>query len=174
MSLRKLPLALSAALLAFAANAAEQPAPTTSYLLKADRVFDARSEHTHSGWAVLVQGDKIAAVGPADQVKAPSDAQMIDLPGTTLMPGMIDAHSHIFVHPYNETLWNDQVLKEPLPYRTIEAVDHVRATLMAGFTALRDLGTEGAGYADVDVQRAINEGLIPGPHLFVDPRHGGQ
>src|SRR5579863_2165835 len=170
MSLRKLPLALSAALLAFAANAAEQPAPTTSYLLKADRVFDARSEHTHSGWAVLVQGDKIAAVGPADQVKAPSDAQMIDMPGTTLMPGLIDAHSHIFLHPYNETLWNDQVLKEPLAYRTIEAVNHVRDTLMAGFTALRDLGTEGAGYSDVDVQRAIDEGLIPGPHLFVATR----
>jgi len=92
------------------------------------------------------------------------------MPGTTLMPGMIDAHSHIFLHPYNETLWNDQVLKEPLPYRTIEAVNHVRDTLMAGFTALRDLGTEGAGYADVQVQKAINDGLIPGPHLFVATR----
>src|SRR5574337_717601 len=83
---------------------------------------------------------------------------------------VIDAHSHIFLHPYNETLWHDQVLHEPLPYRTIEAVRHVRATLLAGFTALRDLGTEGAGYADVDVQRAIDEGLIPGPHLFVATR----
>ena len=128
MSLRKLLLALCASLLAFAANAADKPAPTTSYLLKADRVFDARSEHTHAGWAVLVQGDKIAAVGPAAQIKAPSDAQVIDMPGTTLMPGMIDAHSHIFLHPYNETLWNDQVLKEPLPYRTIEAVNHVHDT----------------------------------------------
>ena len=170
MSLRKLSLALCASLLAFAARAADQPPPATSYLLKADRVFDARSEHTHSGWAVLVQGDKIAAVGPADQIKAPGNAQVIDMPGTTLMPGLIDAHSHIFLHPYNETLWNDQVLKETLSYRTIEAVNHVRDTLMAGFTALRDLGTEGAGYADVDVQRAINEGLIPGPHLFVATR----
>ena len=170
MSLRKLSLALCAPLLAVAANAADAPAPTTSYLLKADRVFDARSEHAHSGWAVLVQGGRIAAVGPADQVKAPNDAKVVDMPGTTLMPGMIDAHSHIFLHPYNETLWNDQVLKETLPYRTIEAVNHVHDTLMAGFTALRDLGTEGAGYADVDVQRAINEGLIPGPHLFVATR----
>ena len=170
MSLRKLPLALCASLLAFAVNAADIPAPTTSYLLKGDRVFDARSEHTHAGWAVLVQGDRIAAVGPADQIRAPSDARVIDLPGTTLMPGMIDAHSHIFLHPYNETLWNDQVLKETLPYRTIQAVTHVHDTLMAGFTALRDLGTEGAGYADVDVQRAINEGLIPGPHMFVATR----
>jgi imidazolonepropionase-like amidohydrolase len=170
MSLRKLLLALCTSLLALAASAADKPAPTTSYLLKADRVFDARSEQTHSGWAVLVQGDRIAAVGPADRIEAPAGAQVINMPGATLMPGMIDAHSHIFLHPYNETLWNDQVLKEPLAYRTIEAVNHVRATLMAGFTALRDLGTEGAGYSDVDVQRAIDQGLIPGPHLFVATR----
>jgi imidazolonepropionase-like amidohydrolase len=170
MPLRNLLLALCASWIALAASAADMPAPTTTYLLKADRVFDARSEQTHSGWAVLVQGDKIAAVGPASQITAPADARVIDMPGTTLLPGLIDAHSHIFLHPYNETLWNDQVLKEPLAYRTIEAVNHVRDTLMAGFTALRDLGTEGAGYSDVDVQRAINEGLIPGPHLFVATR----
>ena len=171
MPLRKLLLALCASLLATAAGAADEPAPpATSYLLKADRVFDARSEQTHAGWEVLVRGDKIAAVGPADRIQAPADAQVIEMTGTTLMPGMIDAHSHIFLHPYNETLWNDQVLKEPLAYRTVEAVNHVRDTLMAGFTALRDLGTEGAGYSDVDVQRAINEGLIPGPHLFVATR----
>ena len=171
MSLRKLLLTLCTSLLALTAGAAEKPsAPTTSYLLKADRVFDARSAQTHSGWVVLVQGDRIAAVGSADQIKAPADARVIDMPGATLMPGMIDAHSHIFLHPYNETLWNDQVLKEPLAYRTIEAVNHVRATLLAGFTALRDLGTEGAGYSDVDVQRAIDQGLIPGPHLFVATR----
>ncbi|HEX6613214.1 MAG TPA: amidohydrolase family protein, partial [Rhodanobacteraceae bacterium] len=171
MSLRKLLIAVCASLVALAASAADKPAgPATSYLLKADRVFDARSEATHPGWAVLVQGDKIAAVGPADQIKAPADAQVIEMPGATLLPGLIDAHSHIFLHPYNETLWNDQVLKEPLAYRTIEAVNHVRDTLMAGFTALRDLGTEGAGYADVQVQKAIDDGLIPGPHLFVATR----
>ena len=171
MLLRTPLLALCASLLALSAGAADRPAASTaSYLLKADRVFDARSESTHSGWAVLVQGDKIAAVGPADRVQAPAGVQVIAMPGTTLMPGLIDAHSHIFLHPYDETLWNDQVLEEPLAYRTIEAVNHVRDTLMAGFTALRDLGTEGAGYSDVDVQRAINEGLIPGPHLFVATR----
>jgi imidazolonepropionase-like amidohydrolase len=171
MSLRKLLLALGASLLTLSAGAQDRPvAATTTYLLKADRVFDARSEQTHAGWAVLVQGDKIAAVGPASDIHAPVDTKEIDLPGTTLMPGMIDAHSHIFLHPYNETLWNDQVLKEPLAYRTIEAVNHVRDTLMAGFTALRDLGTEGAGYADVQVQKAIDDGLIPGPHLFVATR----
>src|SRR5579872_3601912 len=171
MWLRNLLLALCASLPALASSATDKPpVPTTSYLLKADRVFDAASEQTHSGWAVLVQHDKIAAVGPANQIKASGDAQVIEMPGATLLPGLIDAHSHIFLHPYNETLWNDQVLKETLAYRTIEAVIHVHDTLMAGFTALRDLGTEGAGYSDVDVQHAIDEGLIPGPHLFVATR----
>lgn len=152
-----------------AAAAVDKPA-NHPWLLKADRVFDARSEQAHAGWVVLIEGDKIAAVGPAGQVQAPPGTQTIDLPGTTLLPGLIDAHSHIFLHPYNETLWNDQVLKETLPYRTIEATQHARDTLMAGFTALRDLGTEGAGYADVDVQHAIDQGLIPGPHMFVATR----
>ena len=176
MSMRKVLIAFIASIvatLACAATLAQTSGPqakTGVYLLTADRVFDARSEAAHAGWAVLVEGDKIAAVGPRGSIKVPADARVINMPGTTLMPGMIDAHSHIFLHPYNETLWNDQVLKEPLPYRTIEAVIHVRNTLMAGFTALRDLGTEGAGYADVQVQKAINDGLIPGPHLFVATR----
>lgn len=141
-----------------------------AWLLKGDRVFDARSEQAHAGWVVLVQGEKIVAVGPASAVSAPANTQTIDLPGMTILPGLIDAHSHIFLHPYNETSWNDQVLKETLAFRTVEAVKHANDTLMAGFTALRDLGTEGAGYADVDVQRAIDKGLIPGPHLFVATR----
>ncbi|RUL66851.1 amidohydrolase family protein [Dyella dinghuensis] len=156
-------------ILSTVAEAVDKPADHP-WLLKADRVFDARSEQAHTGWVVLVEGDKIAAVGPAAQVSAPPGTQTIELPGTTLLPGLIDAHSHIFLHPYNETLWNDQVLKESQAYRTIEAVQHVHDTLMAGFTALRDLGTEGAGYADVDVQHAINDGLIPGPHMFVATR----
>jgi len=139
-------------------------------LLEPERVFDARSEQTHSGWVILVEGHSIKAIGPPDQLSIPADAERIKLPGMTVLPGLIDAHSHIFLHPYNETLWNDQVLKEPIPYRTIEAVNHVKATLMAGFTALRDLGTEGAGYADVSVQQAIRDSLIPGPHLFVATR----
>jgi imidazolonepropionase-like amidohydrolase len=145
-------------------------APESAYLIKPALVFDASSGQTHSSWAVLVQGEKIIQVGPVDSIKAIANAQTIELPDMTLLPGLIDAHSHIFLHPYNETLWNDQVLKESLPYRTIEAVNHVKATLMAGFTALRDLGTEGAGYGDVDVQHAINDGLIPGPRLFVSTR----
>jgi imidazolonepropionase-like amidohydrolase len=156
------------------AMAAEQAGPPTTaghaWLLKGDRVFDARSEQTHAGWVVLVQGDKIVAVGATKDVAAPPGTQTVDLPGMTILPGLIDAHSHIFLHPYNETPWNDQVLKETLAFRTIEAVRHANDTLMAGFTALRDLGTEGAGYADVDVQRAIDKGLVPGPHLFVATR----
>jgi imidazolonepropionase-like amidohydrolase len=124
----------------------------------------------HAGWVVLTRGEKIAAVGPPAQVHAPEGSKIIELPGMTLLPGLMDIHSHIFLHPYNETLWNDQVLKEPLAYRTIEAVRHCERTLMAGFTLLRDLGTEGAGYADVSVQRAIREGMIPGPRLLVATR----
>jgi len=140
----------------------------SSVLLRPDRVFDGVDGETHDGWTVLVRGDRIVAVGPARQAAAPENTlTVIDLPGTTLLPGLMDIHSHIFLHPYNETLWNDQVLKEPPAYRTIKAAIHVRDTLMAGFTLLRDLGTEGAGYADLSVKRAIDEGLIPGPRLLV-------
>ncbi len=92
------------------------------------RVFDAEDGKTHEGWVVLVKGERIAAVGPAAEHRGPGrDARTIDLPGMTLLPGLMDIHSHIFLHPYNETLWNDQVLKEPLAYRTIEAVRHCEA-----------------------------------------------
>ena len=144
--------------------------PGHPVLLKPDRVFDATGEETHAGWVVLVEGDSIAAVGPAAQVRAPAGTETVALPGTTLLPGLIDAHSHLLLHPYNETLWNDQVLKEAPDYRVIEAVLHARNTLMDGFTTLRDLGTVGAGFADVALKRAIGEGLIPGPRLFVATR----
>ena len=146
---------------------ADAPQASKSILLHPQRVFDATSAATHEGWVVLVTGEKIAGVGPAGSIAVPPGTTTIDLPGMTLLPGLIDAHSHIFLHPYNETLWNDQVLHEPLAYRTIAATIHSRDTLMAGFTALRDLGTEGAGFGDVSVKRAIEEGRIPGPRLFV-------
>ena len=144
--------------------------PAASWLLRPQQVFDATGEQAHPGWVVLVTGNKIVAVGPAATVTAPADARTVDLPGMTLLPGLIEAHTHIFLHAYNETLWNDQVLKESEAYRTIEAVRHCERTLLGGFTTIRDLGTEGAGYADVAVQRAINEGLIPGPRLFIATR----
>jgi len=139
-------------------------------LLSPDRVWTAEDDTVHRGWVVLIVDDRIAAVGPSSSVVVPFDTKVINLPGMTLLPGLIDLHSHLFLHPYNETLWDDQVLKEPLPYRTLEAGVHAKATLLSGFTTLRDLGTEGAGNADVSLKRAINEGMIPGPRLFVATR----
>ncbi len=142
-------------------------ADTGSFLLRPARIFDAAGEEMREGWVVLVVGNKIQAVGQSGAVAMPAGTRTIELKGLTLLPGLIDAHSHIFLHPYNETLWDDQVLKEPFAYRVIHATRHCNNTLMAGFTTLRDLGTEGAGFADVSIARAIKEGLIPGPRLIV-------
>src|ERR1041384_6244796 len=144
--------------------------PETVYLLKPAHIFDGESAQLHDNWVVLVRGNKIEAVGPANEVKAPADAKVIDLPGMTLMPGLIDAHSHILLHPYSETVWNDQVAREALSLRVARATNHLRNTLMAGFTTLRDLGTEGAGYADVGLKQAVQQGIIPGPRLLVATR----
>lgn len=138
-----------------------------AYLLKPALVFDTTDGKTHAGWSVLVSSNHIASVGPAAKIEAPTNAVVIELADMTLLPGLMDIHSHIFLHPYNETSWDDQVLKEPVAYRSVEAVLHVRDTLLAGFTLLRDLGTEGAGSSDVAIKRAIEEGLIPGPRLLV-------
>jgi imidazolonepropionase-like amidohydrolase len=140
---------------------------TNAFLLLPAQVFDAEAGTTHADWAVLVKGNTIAAVGPKAQMGVPALCETVPLPGTTLLPGLMDIHSHIFLHPYNEALWNDQVLKEPVAYRTARAVNHVRNTLLAGFTLLRDMGTEGAGFSDLAIKRAIDEGLIPGPRLLV-------
>ncbi|MHB8839364.1 MAG: metal-dependent hydrolase family protein [Gemmatimonadaceae bacterium] len=139
-------------------------------LLRPAAVWDGTSDTPSAGWTVLVRGDRIAAVGPAAQVGAPRGAAVLELPGATLIPGMIEGHSHLFLHPYNETPWNDQVLREPLAVRTARAVNHARATLMAGFTTERDLGTEGAGDADVGLKQAIEQGIITGPRLIVATR----
>jgi len=144
--------------------------PVTSTLLVPDRVWDGVENAPHNGWAVLVTGNKIIAAGPRGQISVPAGATTINLPGTTLMPGLIDAHSHVLLHPYNEASWNDQVLHESLALRTARAVNHLRATLLAGFTTIRDLGTEGAGYADVGLKQAVNQGIIPGPRMFVSTR----
>ncbi len=158
-------LIVSLALLLLAAAA---PAPEQSLLLRPARVFDGVDPHPHAGWMVLITGRRITAVGA--QIAAPPGAQTIDLPGTTLLPGLIEGHSHLFLHPYNETPWNDQVLHEPLALRTARATVAARATLMAGFTTVRDLGTEGAGYADVGLKQAIEQGIVPGPRMLVATR----
>jgi len=160
-------LLLACALTLLAAGEPLHRALTNSaILLKPARVFDAEGQ-TREGWSVLVTNNQIAAVGPAAEIKAPRAATEIDLSGMTLLPGLMDIHSHIFLHPYNETLWDDQVLKEPVAYRSVLAAAHLKNTLMAGFTLLRDLGTEGAGFSDVAMKRAVEEGLIPGPRLLV-------
>ena len=147
---------------------AQQKANETYTLLKPDRVFDGRQ--MHPGWQVLVKGNRIVAVGEPANINAPTSAKVLDLTGTTLMPGMIEGHSHLFLHPYNETTWNDQVLTESRAERTARAVVHAKETLMAGFTTVRDLGTEGAGYDDVGLKTAINKGVIPGPRMMVATR----
>jgi imidazolonepropionase-like amidohydrolase len=157
---------LGALLVVFSTHLCAAPGAT---LLRPAQVWTA-GEPLHVGWVVLTQGSRIAAVGPAAAVAAPPDATVIDLPGATLLPGLMDLHSHLFLHPYNETLWNDQVLKEPVPYRTLRAAVQARATLLAGFTTLRDLGTEGADFADVALKQAIEDGLVEGPRLFVATR----
>ena len=141
---------------------------TASTLITPARVFD--GTEMHDGWSVLVRGDRIAAAGPSNTIAAPANARRVALPGTTLMPGMIEMHSHLLLHPYNETTWDDQVLREPLALRVARATNHARETLRAGFTTVRDLGTEGAGYADVGLKRAIAQGIIPGPRLIVVTR----
>ncbi|MCZ6856448.1 MAG: amidohydrolase family protein [Gemmatimonadetes bacterium] len=139
-----------------------------SIVLRPDRVFD--GVELHDGWVVLVRGNRIAAAGPADEVPVPGGSRLVELPGLTLLPGLIEGHSHLLLHPYNETPWTDQVLHESLAERVARATVHARATLMAGVTTARDLGTEGAGYADAGLKRAIDLGIIPGPRLIVTTR----
>ncbi len=159
---------LSAALGLYLLSGPQALAAPRTLLLKPQQVFDSVDGNVHPGWQVLVEDGKIAAVGP--NLTAPADAQVIDLPGETLMPGLIEGHGHMFLHPYNEASWDDQVLHEPLALRTVRAVAQAKATLMAGFTSERDLGTEGAGYADVGLKQAIDQGIVPGPRMMVATR----
>ncbi|WP_287978561.1 amidohydrolase family protein [Sphingomonas sp.] len=158
---------VAALLLGGATLPAEEPVPAT-FLLRPAGVFDGVDGQVHAGWQVLVRGDRIVAVGAA--LAVPAGAQIVDLAGDTLMPGMIEGHAHLFLHPYDEASWDDQVLHEPLALRTARAVASARATLRAGFTSERDLGTEGAGYADVGLKAAIDQGIVEGPRLHVATR----
>jgi imidazolonepropionase-like amidohydrolase len=155
-------------LAAVALNGQQGPDPPAAAgpvkVLRPARVFD--GETLHEGWAVRVRGQRIEAAGPAAEVTVPEGTR-IDLPGLTLLPGLIEGHSHVFLHAYNEASWNDQVLKEPLGLRTARAVNHLKTTLEAGFTTIRDLGTEGAGYADAELKQAVEQGIIPGPRMIV-------
>ena len=156
--------------LALLAPVLVQADPPPVLILKPDRVFDGINAEAHVGWVVVVEGEKITAAGPEKSVVKPESARSIELPGLTLIPGLIDAHSHIFLHAYDEASWEDQVLKEPLSLRVARATNHLRLSLDTGFTTLRDLGTEGAGYGDVGLREAIEQGIIPGPRLLVATR----
>ncbi|MDA8874492.1 amidohydrolase family protein [Winogradskyella sp.] len=134
-------------------------------LLKPDRIFDGKK--MHENWVVLIEDNKIIQVGELNNIQISLGAKEIDLKGKTLMPGIIEGHSHILLHPYNETNWNDQVLKESPVERSIRAVNHVRSSLLSGVTTMRDLGAEGAGYSDVYIKKSIDNGIIIGPRLIV-------
>jgi imidazolonepropionase-like amidohydrolase len=136
-------------------------------VLRPARVFD--GDTMHEGWAVLIKGERIEAAGPVASLDA-SGAKVVELPGATLMPGLVEGHSHVLLHAYSETSWNDQVAHEGLALRVARATNHLRATLMAGFTTIRDLGTEGAAYADVELKQAVDQGIIPGPRMLVTTR----
>jgi imidazolonepropionase-like amidohydrolase len=152
----------------FTSHPKGRPVQDTFYLLRPDRVFD--GEQMQAGWLVLVHNHLIEAAGAPATIKVPPGAITMDLKGTTLLPGLIEGHSHLFLHPYNEVAWNDQVLKESRAERLARATVHARKTLLAGFTTTRDLGTEGAGYDDVGLKLAIEKGIIPGPHMLVATR----
>ncbi len=138
---------------------------TTSYILKAKYIFNGEQFITNK--AIVVKNNIISDIIPLSKISNIQNATILDYPNHTLMPGMIEGHSHILLHPYNETSWTDQVLKESIAERSIRAGNHVKASLMAGFTTMRDLGAEGAGYADVGIRQSIEKGVISGPRMLV-------
>jgi imidazolonepropionase-like amidohydrolase len=154
--------ACTLALVLGALNCSAQSAPKHPIVLHAARMLDVANGKVVTPGEVLVEGDRITAAGTS--VNHPAGSEVIDLGDTTLMPGLIDAHTHLFLHPGAEDL---QTVEESVPERTLMAADAARRDLLAGFTAERDMGTEGAGCADVAVRDAINSGLIPGPRMRV-------
>jgi imidazolonepropionase-like amidohydrolase len=180
--MRRLTAALCVALAAFGCARQEQCENDSSderdqpdksakvIVLKPARVFDGVALQPHEGWIVVVRGERIDSAGPAADLKTPDGARVIELPNLTLLPGLIDAHTHMLLHPYNETTWDDQVLKEAYALRVCRATNHLKATLLSGFTTVRDLGTEGAGNADVGLKEAVEQGIVPGPRLLASTR----
>jgi imidazolonepropionase-like amidohydrolase len=133
--------------------------------ITADRLFDGREMKT--GWGIVIEGNIIIQVGPSERL--PQDSVM-HFGGSTLMPGMIEGHSHVLLYPYDQRDWNDQVLKESRSLRAIRGAMAANANLKAGFTTIRDLGSEGAGYADVGIKQSIEQGIIEGPRMLVAGR----
>lgn len=153
----------------FILSTARLSAQDTLFIFQPDRVFD--GEAMHENWQVAVQGNRIVATGETLNLDtSQAIVRRIDAAGLTLLPGLIDAHTHLLLHPYNETSWNDQVLVESWAERIVRATVHAEKTLLAGFTTIRDLGTEGAGYSDVGLKQAIEKGIVPGPRLLIATR----
>ncbi len=147
--------------------------PSSIVLLKAGRLIDVRAGRVVENQGILIEGERIKAVGPLAEIEksAPRSARVIDLSRATVLPGLADCHTHILLQgDITAADYDEQLLKESIPYRTIRASVAARTGLMNGFTAMRDLETEGAMYADVDIKQAINRGVIPGPRMFVATR----
>lgn len=151
---------------------AKDSVPAARYLIRAAHLIDGRSDVPRNNVAVLVDGERIVAVGPESELAARGGTfRTIDLGDATILPGLIDNHTHILLQgDITSADYDEQLLKESIPYRTIRATAAVRTALNNGFTTIRDLETEGAMYADVDVKTAINRGIIPGPRMFVSTR----
>jgi imidazolonepropionase-like amidohydrolase len=166
---------LALAVLAAPADSAsaQQPAAADTsrpVVLVPAAVWDGVAEAPVRGWVVVVRGERIVAAGPSARVEVPANAERLELEGATLIPGLIEGHSHLFLHPYDETLWDDQVLKEPAGVRMARAVAHAAATVRAGVTTVRDLGTEGMADYDVQLRRAVEQGIVPGPRILATTR----
>ena len=172
--MRRLSLSLVLAFpLSATAQATEQTASPQAYVIRAAHLIDGRSDVVQNDVAIVVQGDRIVAVGRNADIasKTPAGAQIIDLGGATILPGLIDNHTHVLLQgDITSADYDEQLLKESNPYRAIRATAAVRTALMNGFTTIRDLETEGAMYTDVDVKTAIARGVIPGPRMFVSTR----
>jgi len=158
---------LVAALLACTLSYSQTPAPDHWIAVRAGRLFDPESDKLATNQVVVIKGDRIVEVGPADRVKIPVDAQVIDLSHATVLPGLIDAHTHVFG---NGPDLEAQILRDSYQYRTLTALANANKDLMVGFTTLRDLKTLGAMYGDVDLRNAIDRGIVQGPRMQVSTR----
>jgi imidazolonepropionase-like amidohydrolase len=163
----KLPLLATPALIVATALGQEAPSPL---LLTGAAVLDADGVSYLAGRAILIVDGRIVQIAPESELQVPPEATRLALDGLRLLPGLIELHAHLLLHPYDQASWDDQVLKESLELRTIQGVAAARATLEAGFTTLRDMGTEGAGFADVALRDAIARGIVPGPRIVTSTR----